>query len=239
MENVYFTGEEKVITKRGVKYPECIKNASKSATSIMFCGNAEGEVMPPYVCYKASRMHLEWCLDGPPGTRYNRSDSGWFDSTSFSDWFFSLALPELKKKEDWKALIGDNLSSHINIEVLRACEAHKIKFIPLPANATHLLQPLDVAYFRPMKIAWRKILDNFKTTEAGGKNIVTPKTIFPGLLKELTDNLKLKDVSNLQGGFRKSGIYPINKSEPIKRLCKSQLSDMDFGCNAEKLLKCP
>lgn len=66
----------------------------------------------------------------------------------------SLMLPILRRQEGTKVLIGDNLSSHISLDVLRACEENSIKFIALPPNATHLLQPLDVAYFRPMKVKW-------------------------------------------------------------------------------------
>jgi len=46
-------GNKKVITKRGSKYVENICNSNKSAISLMFCGNAEGHVIPTYVVYKA------------------------------------------------------------------------------------------------------------------------------------------------------------------------------------------
>lgn len=46
-------GNKKVISKRGTKYPEQIRNASKACTSIMVCGNAEGQIAPLYVNYKA------------------------------------------------------------------------------------------------------------------------------------------------------------------------------------------
>lgn len=49
-------GQKRVITKRGVKYPERILNSTKSSTSIMFCGNAKGKLLPPYVVYKSKEM---------------------------------------------------------------------------------------------------------------------------------------------------------------------------------------
>uniref|UniRef100_A0A6P7FQH0 Uncharacterized protein LOC114332904 n=1 Tax=Diabrotica virgifera virgifera TaxID=50390 RepID=A0A6P7FQH0_DIAVI len=39
-------GKKKVLTKRGVKYPERICNSSKSSISLMMCGNAAGELLP-------------------------------------------------------------------------------------------------------------------------------------------------------------------------------------------------
>ena len=53
------------------------------------------------------------------------------------------------------------------------------KFLALPSNATHLLQPLDVAYFCLMKVAWRKMLKDWKETAAGSRCTSVPKDQFP------------------------------------------------------------
>lgn len=46
----------------------------------MFSGTASGVVLPIYFVYKADHLYDSWTLDGPKGTRYNRSKSGWFDT---------------------------------------------------------------------------------------------------------------------------------------------------------------
>ena len=160
-------GSKKVITQRGAKYPEQIQNASKACTSIMVCGNAVGELAPIYVNYKSEKLWSTWTENGPMGARYNRTKSGWFDHRVFEDWFTSLMLPILKKQDGTKAIIGDNLSSHLSLEVLRLCEENDVKFIALPPNSTHLLQPLDVAFFRPLKSHWRDVLMNWKKLPLG------------------------------------------------------------------------
>ena len=40
-------GPRKYVMKRGAKYPERIMDSSKVAFSLIFCRNAEGEVVPP------------------------------------------------------------------------------------------------------------------------------------------------------------------------------------------------
>jgi hypothetical protein len=75
---------------------------------------------------------------------------------------FFTCLTILKKEKRQKAIIGDNLSSHFSLKVLEQCKANQIKFVCLPPNATDYLQPLDVAFFGPMKRKWREILDNYK-----------------------------------------------------------------------------
>lgn len=208
-------GRKKVLTKRGCKYPERIINSSKSAISIMACGNAAGETLPPYVVYKSTKnIYDTWTLYGPKGARYNRTVSGWFDTACFDDWFTSLLLPILKKCEGPKAVIGDNLSSHINPEVRKLCEENDIKFICLPPNTTHLTQPLDIAFFRPMKISWRKILLSYKLK--GSKTLA--KSDFPNLLKTLLNNLDANRKSNVISGFRKAGIFPLNRKEVLNKI---------------------
>lgn len=229
-------GAAKIITKRGTKYPERIQNSSKACTSIMVCGNAAGVVAPPYVNYKAEKIWSTWTENGPVGTRYNRTRSGWFDSNSFEDWFVSLMLPILKKQEGPKAIIGDNLSTHINIEVIKQCEMNNIKFIALPPNATHLLQPLDVAYFRPMKVAWRKILNDWKETATGSRCTSVPKDQFPAILKTLWGAM-IKGPDNLTAGFRKSGIYPTDRQQVLKRLPSGSLDTSISSLIGESFLE--
>ena len=56
----------KVVTKRGIKYAERIVEHSKSSISIMYAGCANGTLLPPYVCYKATNLYDLWKQGGPP-----------------------------------------------------------------------------------------------------------------------------------------------------------------------------
>ena len=152
-------GTIQCIFKRGVKYPERIKNSSKSATSIMFCGSATGQMGPVYVVYKAEHLWTTWNKGEPPNIRYNRTKSGWFDSVCFSDWFEMVFVTFVKDFPETKVLIGDNLSSHFSEKVHKLALENNILIACLLANSTHLLQPLDAAFYGPLKRYWRKILD--------------------------------------------------------------------------------
>ena len=148
--------------KRGTCYPEQVMNHTKAGVSIMFCGKAEGELLPPYCVYKSTSVIMDsWVRGAPPGTKFNRTRSGWFDKGTFECFFNDILLPRIKKQDSAHAMIGDNLSSHISESVVRKCEKHNIKFICLLPNSTHLTQPLDVAYFKPLKTSWRSILNDF------------------------------------------------------------------------------
>ena len=219
-------GSKKCIFQRGVKYPERVRDSSKISISIMYCGSAAGRVLPPYIVYKAEHLWSTWTEGGPPGVRYNRSRSGWFDTCCFIDWFEVHFLPEVKTLPGKKVLIGDNLSSHFNHRVLTLAQEHEIEFVCLPPNATHFLQPLDVAFFGPLKRSWRKILNEWKQSRGKRASTLT-KDAFPRLLKTLQRDLfgETNHSDNLVSGFRKCGIYPFNPKAALERLpdCDLQL----------------
>lgn len=176
-------GIKKCVFKRGIKYPERIKDSSKSSTSIMFCGSAAGDILPPYVVYKSDHLWDLWTEGGLKGARYNRSKSGWFDAVTFQDWFLKLFVPYAKRLGQRVVLIGDNLASHFSDGVIRAAEENNIAFVCLPKNSTHLCQPLDVAFYRPLKMKWRVILDEWKQKNV--RKCSVSKDRFPALLRKL------------------------------------------------------
>ena len=203
-------------------------DSSKVVFSMMFCRNAEVEVVPPYVVYKSVHLYSQWVAAGPPGTRYNQSKSGWFDETTFTDWFFTLIFPILCKKEGKKVLIGDNLSSHLSQSVIDACSKHNIAFACLFPNATHRLQPLDVAWFTALKKLWQKVLEDWKKSPKGLKHKgALPKEEFSKLLKKLVEQLDENGAAseNLVNGFRKCGLFPFNPDAVYELLpCKNAMS---------------
>ncbi|KAJ8967082.1 hypothetical protein NQ314_003094 [Rhamnusium bicolor] len=91
-----------------------------------------------------------------------------------------------------------------------------IAFICLPSNATHVMQPLDVSFYAPLK----KILegDSHSQEKTKGRKISChSKDVFPQLLqKKLDDNGK--GSQNLISGFAKTELYSFDPSRPKQRL---------------------
>ena len=221
-------GKKKVIVKRGTKYPEKIMNSSKASVSLMMTGTASGIVLPPYVCYRAIHLYDARTIGGPTGARYNRTKSGWFDGVTFEDYFKKIILPYCRRLSVKKVLIGDNLSSHLSPEVVRLCEENNILFKFLVPNATHLLQPLDVAFFAPFKRKWGEILDKWKM--GPGRNLsAVEKTQFPKLLNTLLRSIEANAPANLRAGFEKCGIYPFKPEIVLACLPPGDPTDENCG----------
>ncbi|XP_063230368.1 jerky protein homolog-like [Bacillus rossius redtenbacheri] len=215
----------KVVVRRGAKYPERVMDHSKVSVSVMFSGTASGIVLPPMIVYKSEHLYDTWMENGPKGSIYGCSKSGWFDGHLFQKWFCNIALPYFRScdKGDGnspKVLIGDNLTSHLSMPVIEECRKHNIKFVLLPPNSTHICQPLDVDFFRPLKIKWRQTLAEFKAKYKG----TIPKNLFPRYLNATLE--KLENASqNLCSGFRATGLYPFNPQQVLnKRPAENEVS---------------
>jgi len=112
------TDVKKCVFRRGVKYPERVQDSTKSSISVMFCGAADGKLLPPYVVYKAEHLWDRWAAGDLKGAHYNRSKSGRFDHVTFADWFQSTFLPFVHRLCKRVVLIGDNLASHFTESVI-------------------------------------------------------------------------------------------------------------------------
>ena len=169
-----------------MKCPERSVNSTKTATSLIFCESASSEILPPYVVYKAEFIWSTWTENGPPGARYNQSKSGWFDALCFEVWFTMTLLPRLKKSDGKNVVIGDYLSSHINVTVLEACKKFNVAF-----SSSKLYSPNSTFGYRLLQTHENGLAYYHCTVETvrnGQKTTVTaalPKDQFPNLLSKL------------------------------------------------------
>ena len=70
--------------------------------------------------------------------------------------------------DDWRMLIVDGHSSHTAYPVVEYGLDHRIVLYCLPPHSTHLMQPLDVAYFGPLARAYRTALQDYIYEHPGG-----------------------------------------------------------------------
>jgi len=103
-------------------------------------------------------------------------------------------------------VLYDGHKSHVSLGVIDWTKAHNIILFSLPANSSHLLQPLDVGCFGPLSRIYNNSCHKF-VRENHCK--ITRYNI-----GELGTNAYVKGLSpeNLRSSFRRTGIYPLNKS---------------------------
>lgn len=200
----------KVIAPKGEKNVYEVDHApSKSCITVMFTFGADGDTTPPMIIFPLKRMRPEIRKSVPKEWGIGLSDNGWMKAEVFIQYIKNVLHPALQKKNVTFPVIlfVDGHKSHTTLELSQLCQSLGIILIALYPNATRLLQPADVAAFRPIKLMWRKAVLEWRA------NNLT-KTLLKTDVGSILDNVlpKLKK-STLINGFKACGLCPFNPDE--------------------------
>ena len=172
---------KRVLARRGEKnVHETGGGSGREYITVLGCGSASGERLPPYVLYKGKNLWTTWTLGGPAGTYFNVSESGWMERPHFLEWFKKLFLPATSSILETGPVIlfMDGHASHINLELIRLARDCGVILFCLPSHTTHALQPLDVGVYGPLKSRWGKILKEYKMeTCCSGRQNRVPRSL--------------------------------------------------------------
>ena len=206
-------GDPIVITRKTTKTPRAVLNNNRSNRSVMFAVTADGTCLAPFVCTKTKFKDDEVAVFPPPLCHYGTSKSGWFTMAVFDAWFEAVVVPwAATKGSRKKMIIGDNLSAHLSPVSLKRASEVGVFFRLLPPNTTHFLQPLDVAFFSPLKRAWKQQLLEYKRSTTN-KSIL--KKHFAEQFKLLFQTVKPETIIS---GFRACGLVPFDPEAAVTRM---------------------
>jgi hypothetical protein len=114
-------------------------------------------------------------------------------------------------------LILDGHNSHVTLEVVKAAKEAGLDLVSLPSYMSHALQPLDVAVFKPFKTYFREYRNYWTSRNVGQK--ATKETLAHWVSLALR---KALSTNNIEKGFSKTWIYPLNRTVVDKQLAPSE-----------------
>lgn len=199
--------ENKVLVRKGEKavYTFISNDEKECITTLIMC-NGEGFLPPPMILYKYKRIPSNIAKNVPKEWGLGYTDNGWMTGASFYEYITNIFFPWLTKSNVKLPVILflDGHSSHMTLALSEFCSKNQIILISLVANATHILQPLDVAFFRPFKNHWKKIVYAWRIENHGKK---LSREEFPILLfKAFSTIPNSREI--IQNGFRSCGLCP-------------------------------
>ncbi|KAL0940508.1 transposase [Colletotrichum truncatum] len=125
--------------------------------------NSQGESIPPYIIvagqYHLSSWYIETSLPGDWAIA--TSENGWTTNERGIDWirhFDIYTKPRTSGK--YRLLVVDGHESHHSAAFELFCQENNIITLCMPAHSSHLLQPLDVGCFQPLKNAYGRQIEN-------------------------------------------------------------------------------
>src|SRR5438552_18801559 len=110
-----------------------------------------------------------------------------------------------------RLLICDGHDSHISSDVIYHCIANDIVLMLLPPHTSHLMQPLNVGIFGQLTQAIAGFLDQIGRT---GISRLQKTEWLECFIKARQKAIRY---SNIEGGWRGSGIYPFNSLKVLNK----------------------
>ncbi|XP_064633674.1 uncharacterized protein LOC135491633 [Lineus longissimus] len=161
-----------------------ITSTRGAITTVLACGNAIGNAMPPYFVFAGKRANADLMQGAMPGAASTMSDNGWSNGTVFRKYITEHFLKYIVRRNDPEQhiiLLYDGHKSHINSEIINWAKSQNIILFVLPPHTSHRLQPLDVACFGPFKRALNREMASFLRTNPG--RLITRYDICPMVCK--------------------------------------------------------
>ena len=144
--------------------------------------------------------------DTSPGSNGCMTDSSWSNSEVFLEYMETHFKKYVPMTGDPKLVLFDGHKSHINLTLAEWGRKNNVVYFVLPPHTSHIIQPLDVVCFGPLKSAYNKECQSFLRQHPGQR--ITWNDI--GGISSRAYN-KVITADNLTASFRKTGIYPFNK----------------------------
>lgn len=134
--------------------PKTIQPGNREWVTVIQGVQSTGWALPPFIIL-AGRYHLSsWYEDNsiPKEWTIRPTPSGWTNNEAGLD-FIKHFNKHTKDRISgvYRLLVLDGHESHHSRDFEDYCKEHKMIILYMPAHSSHILQPLDVACFGPLK----------------------------------------------------------------------------------------
>ena len=172
---------------------------------------ATGKVIPPFIIFAGKVLISNWFYKLPRDWVIQVSPTGWTNNNLALAWlehFDSHARPV----GTHRLLIIDGHESHCSRAFQDRCKEKKIIALCMPPHSSHLLQPLDVACFSPLKRAYG---DSVSALARSRIHHINKETFLPAFKLAFE---KAITAENVCAGFRGAGLVPHNPEAVLSKL---------------------
>jgi hypothetical protein len=142
--------------------PPLLQPGQRERVTAIECIGAAGYVVLPTIMFKG-KVHIKGWFEelGLPGDwRIELSADGWTTNQITLRWLQKCFIPYTTGRTtgSHRLLVLDGHGSHLTPEFDKVCRDDNIICICMPAHSSHLLKPLDVGCFGPLKRAYGGIV---------------------------------------------------------------------------------
>jgi hypothetical protein len=195
--------------------PKSVQPGNREWVTVIQAINSEGWVIQPFIVV-AGQYHLaNWYQESnlPGDWAIATTQNGWTDNETGLEWLkhFNQHTKD-RSIGRYRLLILDGHESHHSVDFEKYCEENDIITLCMPPHSSHLLQPLDVGCFGPLKIAYGRAIERLIRCSI---THVSKTEFFPAFYAAHEAAMTR---SNIEGGFRGAGLVPLNPESVISKL---------------------
>jgi hypothetical protein len=196
--------------------PWLIQPGNREWVTTIECVNTRGWSVPSTIIFKG-KVHIEgWFEEGaiPGNWRIEMSTNGWTTDAIGLRWLKEVFIPATNERTrgGYRLLVLDGHGSHLTPDFDRTCKENNIIPLCMPAHSSHLLQPLDVGCFGPLKRAYGKLIEQKGRLGYNHIDKLDFLKAYPAAHQEVFTT------ENIQSGFRATGILPSNPKAVLEKL---------------------
>ena len=195
--------------------PKAVEPGNREWVTLIAAINAAGWSIPPFLIF-TGKYHLSaWYEEAeiPRDWAIAVSDNGWTTNELGVEW-----LKHFIKHTDGKVvgarrlLILDGHESHQSLEFQELCKENNIYTLCMPPHSSHLLQPLDVGCFSPLKRAYSREVESLIRHQI---NHITKLEFLPAFKVAFDRSFT---PANICSAFRGAGLVPLQPDAVLSRL---------------------
>ena len=209
-------GTARVVTSSEARNrPKKAQPGNREWVSIIQGISSYGWPLPPFIIFKGQSHLQAWYEEsGLPGDWViTLSENGWTTNEIGYEWIQHFDRhTKNRTKGNYRLLVLDGHESHISAQFQKYCTDNKIIALCMPAHSSHLLQPLDVGCFSPLKSSYGKQIEKFMRLRI---NHITKLEFLPAFKEAFkaafTDQ-------NIKSGFRATGLVPYDLEAVLSTL---------------------
>ena len=195
--------------------PKAIQPGDREWVTVIAAINAAGWSVPPFLIF-AGKYHLSaWYEEAeiPRDWAFGVSDNGWTNNELGVDWLKHFnAYTKARTVGARRLLILDGHESHHSLEFQDLCKENDIYTLCMPPHSSHLLQPLDVGCFSPLKRAYSREVESLMRDHI---NHVTKLEFLPAFKAAFDCSFTSASICS---AFRGAGLVPLEPDTVLSKL---------------------
>jgi hypothetical protein len=213
------------------------QDGSRSWITFLACISQDMTSLPPFLIYqgKPGQVQDSWLTEFDPEHQsafFTTSETGWTNHELGKEWligvFDRFTKAKARNGRDYRLLITDGHSSHINMDFLEWCDQHRIIVAVFPPHSTHRLQPLDVSLFSPLSTAYTNQLVRW-TAKTQGLISLSKREFWTLFWSAFEASFSPE---NIASGWRRTGLLPFDPQVVLSQIAKIEEEDPDTGSDS-------